>query len=164
MGSASSLRQEAQRKIVTMYRLGQPLNPGQMEGTMNVLIADDDTGFRATLKGLLEAREGTGTVWEAADGEEAIRYARDLRPDVILIDLAMPRIDGMEATRLIKAAQPEIFVVVCTVHNEPIYRRVATLNGADGFLQKTDFRSGIGLIDRLVQEKRAWAARGVGGA
>ena len=164
MSSAHAVRQGAQKKIVTMYRQGRPLNSGPLEGAMNVLIADDDTGFRATLKRLLEAREGTGTVWEAADGEEAIRYARDLNPDVVLIDLAMPRIDGMEATRLIKAAQPEVFVVVCTVHNEPIYRRVATLNGADGFLQKTDFRSGISLIDRLFQENRAWAERRMGEA
>src|SRR5512147_920923 len=101
MSSAHAVRQGAQRKIVTMYRQGRPLSSGPMEGTMNVLIADDDPGFRTTVKRLLEAREGTGSVWEAVDGEEAIQYARDLNPDVVLLDLAMPRIDGMEATRLI---------------------------------------------------------------
>ena len=122
---------------------------------MNVLIADDDPEFRTTVKRLLEAREGTGSIWEAADGEEAIQYARDLNPDVVLIDLAMPRMDGMEATRLNKAAQPKIRVVVCSVHNEPICRRLATPNGADAFLPKSRFLSVLDLIDRLVQENRA---------
>lgn len=154
MSSAYALRQGAQRKILTMYRRGQPLKSDPREGAMNVLIADDDPGFRSTLKKLLKAREGTGSVWEAADGEEAIRYARDLHPDVVLMDLAMPRIGGMEATRLIKATQPKICVVVCSVHNEPIYRRVATLNGADAFLPKSSFLSGLDMIDRLVHENR----------
>ena len=162
MPGAKARRETGRQKLFAMYREGRPVSRGPGEDLMNVLIADDDPRFRAVVRNLLEAKPRMGTVWEAADGEEAVRYARALSPDVILIDVAMPRINGLEATRLIKAAQPEIPVIICSVHNEPIFRRVASLNGADEFLSKSSFPMGLDLIDRVVQEDRTWAEKRIG--
>lgn len=114
---------------------------------MNVLIADDDPGFRGALKRLLGAQPNVQTVWEAKDGEEAVQLARAFRPDLVLMDLAMPRIDGLEATRMIKAKQPDVRVIVCSVHNESIYRRAADADGADAFVPKSKCLSVLDLDD-----------------
>jgi DNA-binding NarL/FixJ family response regulator len=73
---------------------------------------------------------------EAEDGEDGLRLARELRPDVVLMDIAMPRLNGLEATRQIKAAQPETKVIVLTIHDEAPYRKAARESGADAFLAK----------------------------
>jgi DNA-binding NarL/FixJ family response regulator len=104
---------------------------------MKVLIADDNPTFRTTLKRVLSSKPNVDEVWEAKDGEEAVRLAREVRPDLILIDLAMPRIDGLEATRLIKDHQPFIRIIVVSVHDEPIYHQAASACGADLFLPKS---------------------------
>lgn len=101
-----------------------------------ILIVDDDQGFREMVKRLLEREPGVSVVGEAGDGEEAVRLARELQPDVILMDIAMPRVDGLEATRRIKAERPEAKVIILTIHNEEAYRRAAAESGADVFLPK----------------------------
>ena len=125
---------------------------------MNVLIADDDPGFRGALKRILGAKPNVHTVWEAKDGEEAVQLTRAFRPDVVLMDLAMPRIDGLEATRMIKARQPDVRVIVCSVHNESIYRRAAGADGADAFVPKSKCLSILDLDD-LTREDRACGPR-----
>lgn len=101
-----------------------------------ILIVDDDQGFREMVKRLLEREPGVSVVGEAGDGEEAVRLARELQPDVILMDIAMPRVDGLEATRRIKAERPEAKVIILMIHNEEAYRRAAAESGADVFLPK----------------------------
>jgi DNA-binding NarL/FixJ family response regulator len=105
---------------------------------MNVLIADDNPTFRSTLKRVLDSKPYVDEVWEAQDGEEAVRIAREIRPDVVLMDLAMPKIDGLEATRLIKDRQPFILVIVFSAHDEPIYHKAASACGADRFIPKSE--------------------------
>lgn len=103
---------------------------------VTILIVDDDQGFREMVKRLLEREPEVSVVGEAGDGEEAVHRARELRPDVILMDIAMPRVDGLEATRRIKAERPETKVLILTIHNEEAYRRAAQASGADVFLPK----------------------------
>jgi DNA-binding NarL/FixJ family response regulator len=100
-----------------------------------ILSVDDDRVFRQELKRLLEGTREVHVV-EAEDGEDGLRLARELRPDVVLMDIAMPRLNGLEATRQIKAAQPETKVIVLTVHDEAPYRKAARESGADAFLAK----------------------------
>jgi DNA-binding NarL/FixJ family response regulator len=113
------------------------------------LLADDDAGFRATLRQLLERRVEAQVLGEAGNGEEAIRLTNDLHPDVVLMDLAMPRMNGLEATRQLKARWPDLAVIVLTVHDEDVYRRTALAAGATAFLQKKML--GVDLWPTLVR-------------
>jgi DNA-binding NarL/FixJ family response regulator len=103
---------------------------------LTILIADDDPASRGLLRGLVEAEPTARVIGEARDGEEAIRLARELRPNVVLMDIAMPRANGLEALRSTKAAMPDTKVIVVTVHGEDVYRRVAIAGGADAFVLK----------------------------
>lgn len=103
---------------------------------VTVLIADDDQAVRGAVRRLLARERGLRVVGEAADGEEAVRLALDLRPDIVLMDISMPRLDGLEATRRIKTERPEAKVIVLTIHSEEGYRRAAGVSGADAFLPK----------------------------
>ena len=103
---------------------------------IRLLLVDDDAGFRDTLRQLLEQRVEVRVLGEAGNGEDAVRLAGILRPDVVLMDLAMPRMNGLEATRRLKARWPNLGVIILTVHDEEIYRRTALAAGATAFLEK----------------------------
>jgi len=114
------------------------------------LIADDNDVFRGEIKRLLEG-EPEVCVAEAGDGEEALRLAQELRPDIVLMDVVMPRMDGLEATRRIKAVQPETKVIILTVYDEEPYREAARESSADAFLlKKTVMAELIPTIGALV--------------
>lgn len=102
---------------------------------MRVLLADDHALFRAGIASLLRAW-GMDVVGQAANGVEALELARALRPDLVLMDVAMPEADGLQATRLIKAELPEIRIVIVTVSDEDEYLFEAIKSGAEGYLLK----------------------------
>lgn len=102
---------------------------------MRVLLADDHPLFRDGVRSLLQAR-GVEVVGEAGDGQEAVEAALRLRPDVVLMDISMPRMDGLEATRLIKARLPQVKIVMLTVSDEDRTLFEAVKGGAQGYLLK----------------------------
>ncbi len=102
---------------------------------MRILLADDHTLFREGLASLLRAW-GMETVGQARDGLEALQKARALRPDLIFMDINMPRCNGLEATRLIKAEMPEVKVVMLTVSDDSDDLFEAIKSGAQGYLLK----------------------------
>lgn len=106
-----------------------------MSGAVRVLLADDHALFRAGLASLLKAW-GLQVVGEAGNGEEAIAETRDLRPDLIFMDITMPRRNGLEATRAIKAEFPDIKVVILTVSDDEQDLFEAIKSGAEGYLLK----------------------------
>ncbi len=107
--------------------------------TMNVLIVDDDRASREGLRELFELRPNIRVVGEAHDGEEAVSLVDTLHPDLVVMDVQMPRMDGLEATKRIKALVPQVRVILLTMYRE--YRAAAERSGADAFLVKGD---GIG--------------------
>jgi DNA-binding NarL/FixJ family response regulator len=103
---------------------------------VTVLIVDDNAQFRALLREIVAAEPDLHVVDEAADGAEAIHLAQDLRPDILLLDLGMPRVNGLEVLRWSKAERPARQVIIVTVHTEDAYRQAAEASGADAFLLK----------------------------
>ena len=104
--------------------------------TINILIADDQTITRSGLQTLLAAAENIKIVGEARDGEEAIELAASLQPDVILMDLRMPGVNGIEATRRIHRTSPHISILVLTVFEDDTSVFPAIRAGARGYLLK----------------------------
>ncbi|MGY1808154.1 response regulator [Blastococcus sp. SYSU D00669] len=116
-----------------------------MNGPVRVLLADDQALFREALGTLLGARPEVEVVGEAADGAEALHRAAELRPDVVLMDLHMPVLDGVAATRRLRAEQPEVRVLALTTFDDDEDVFAALRAGALGYLLK-DVSS-----DRLVE-------------
>ena len=114
-----------------------------MHDVQTVLIVDDDPRLRGMIRDLVQGETSLRVLGEAGDGEEAVRLARELRPSVVLMDLAMPRTGGLEALRRTKRELPGTKVIVVTVHGEEAYRRAAFDCGADAFIVKKRLRGDL---------------------
>jgi len=108
-----------------------------------VVLADDHTLVRKGIVALLRAAE-IDVVGEASDGRELLRRVRDLRPHLVLVDLSMPRLDGLEAVRRIARRHPETRAVVLSMHDDEEYRACARRAGAWGYVRKDE------ASDRLI--------------
>ncbi len=107
-----------------------------MSTPIRVIVAEDQALLRSSLSALLDAEDDLEVVAQAADGAEAVQLATCLRPDVVLTDIRMPVCDGIEATRLIRAALPDTRVLVLTMFEVDEYVLGALRAGASGFLLK----------------------------
>ena len=103
---------------------------------VTVLIVDDNAQLRALMREIVAEESDLHVVGEAADGVEAMRLIQELRPDIVLLDLVMPQVNGLEVLRWTKAEHPKIKVIIVTVHDEDAYRQAAEASGADAFLLK----------------------------
>jgi NarL family two-component system response regulator YdfI len=108
-----------------------------------VLVVDDHLIVREGLSLILETAEGIEQAGEAADGAEALRLCAELRPDVVLMDLRMPGMDGLTAIRRLAAAQPEIAVLILTTYDEDDLMLQGLQAGARGFLLKDTSRAAL---------------------
>lgn len=127
-----------------------------MQDKTTVLLVDDHALFREGLAALLSTQEGIEIVGEAASGEEALEKARELLPDVILMDILMPGMGGLDATRKIKEEMPHTRIVMLTVSEEEDDLFEAIKAGAEGYLLKTV--KSRDLIDMLLGVLRGEAA------
>ena len=100
------------------------------------MIVDDHALVREGLRAVLEGEEDMEVVGEAADGREALRACAELSPDLVLMDVRMPEMDGLEATRQIKARMPGMAVMMVTMHENPDYLLEAVRAGAAGYVLK----------------------------
>lgn len=104
--------------------------------SIRILIVDDHGVIRGGLRAILEDEPGIEVVGEAIDGEEALHLASELGPDIVLLDIAMPGIDGIECTRRMKKMYPQIQVLILTVYEDEILLREAIRAGASGYVIK----------------------------
>jgi DNA-binding NarL/FixJ family response regulator len=121
-----------------------------MDEPIRILVADDHPGFRSGLRALLGAQTGLALVGEAETGMQAVELAATLQPDVILMDLSMPGLDGIAATRRIVDTSPHIAVVVLTMADDDAAVFDALRAGARGYLLKGADRLELGRAIRAV--------------
>jgi len=101
-----------------------------------VLLADDHATVRYGLKLLIDAEPDMTVVAEAGDGEEAIRKTLEMKPDIVVMDISMPGVNGLAATRTLKQIQPSVLVITLTRHTEDAYLQELLRAGASGFVLK----------------------------
>lgn len=123
---------------------------------IKVLLAEDHTMVREGLHAMLDLEADIEVVGEAKNGRDAIDFAIKLRPDVVLMDIAMPDLNGLEATRQVLKGLPQTKVVILTAHCDDAYVKSAADSGAVGFLLKQDTAHDVCLAIREVHAGRAF--------
>lgn len=126
---------------------------------IRILLADDHGVVRDGVRALLEKQTDMAVVAEAADGREAARLAEELLPDVVVMDVGMPNLNGIDATRRILAANPQIGVVILSMHQDESYVLRSLKAGAKGYLLKDSLRSDILDAIRAVAQGRSFLTR-----
>jgi DNA-binding NarL/FixJ family response regulator len=122
---------------------------------IKVLIADDHQLFREGMVNLLSNVEDIEVIGQAKDGKETIERARQLRPDVILIDIGMPLMNGIDATRILKKEYPSIKVIAVSMHSDRQFVKGILEAGADGYLLKNcTYRQLIDAVHSVVSGKK----------
>jgi DNA-binding NarL/FixJ family response regulator len=126
-----------------------------VEGKTKVVIVEDHKLFREGLKSLLSEKDDLVVVGEAGDGIEAIRAVKKCRPDLLLLDLSMPKMNGISVMKEIKSQFPEIKIMALTIHESDQYVLEAFEAGADGYCLKDAGRNELMVaVDSVVQGKR----------
>jgi two-component system, NarL family, response regulator NreC len=120
-----------------------------------VLIADDHQLFREGLVNLISSAPDVEVIAEAKDGKEATERAKKIKPDVVLIDIGMPVMNGIEATRIIKKDNPQVKVIAVSMHSDRQFVKGALEAGADGYLLKNcTYRQLIDAIQSVISGKK----------
>jgi DNA-binding NarL/FixJ family response regulator len=125
---------------------------------LRILIADDHALVRRGARSVLHSRHGWKVVGEAENGREAIRKAIDLKPDVAVVDIGMPDLDGIEVARQIRDAVPDTKVLVLTMHESDQMVRRALDAGASGYLLKSDLTDSLRQAVKAVAEGERFLA------
>ena len=126
---------------------------------IRILLADDHIVVRDGLRALLERQPDMTVVAEAADGRDSVRLAEEQSPDVVVMDITMPNMNGIEATRRILAANPRTAVVILSMHQDESYVLRSLKAGAKGYLLKDSLRSDIVDAIRAVSQGRSFLTR-----
>ena len=134
-----------------------------MESKRQIFIVEDHRLFREGLKAMLSLDPGYEIIGEAEDGLEAIRLIRKAKPDLVLLDLSMPRMNGFSVLREIKGALPEIKVLVLSIHESDQYVLQAFEAKADGYAIKDSSREELRIAIRSVLEGKKYISPGVAG-
>jgi DNA-binding NarL/FixJ family response regulator len=126
--------------------------------TIRILLVDDHPIVRQGLRTLLEGRAGWEVIGEASDGVEAVDQAGTLQPDVMVLDVTMPRMNGLEACRLIRQKAPGVEILFVTQHDSPQMMREALEAGARGYVVKSNAARDLLEAVEAVSEHRSFTA------
>ncbi len=134
-----------------------------MQKIIKIVLAEDHTILREGLKALLSSDPQFEIIGEAADGRESVRCVEKLDPNLILMDLSMPRMSGMEAIREIKKRCPDIRIIALTVHKTDEYLHTSLQAGADGYVLKDATHEELVLAIKKVMKGQSYLSPGVSG-
>lgn len=121
---------------------------------MRILVADDQEAVRKRVCSTLTSRKGFEVCGEATNGAEAVEKAQELNPDLIILDITMPLLNGLEAARIIRAASPSTPIVILSVHKSKQLIEEARKIGVNGYVTKTDAGQDlVKAVDTVLQNK-----------
>jgi DNA-binding NarL/FixJ family response regulator len=127
---------------------------------VRILVADDHHVVRTGLRSLLESRNGWQVCAEAANGREAVEKSGELKPDVAVLDIGMPLLNGVEATRQIRKLSPQTEILILTMHDSELLVQEVLAAGAHGYILKDDAdRNLIAAVDALHRHKPYFSSR-----
>jgi DNA-binding NarL/FixJ family response regulator len=128
---------------------------------IRILLVDDHPIVRQGLKTLLEGRVGWEVIGEASDGAEAVEKANELNPDVMVLDVTMPRMNGLEACRVLRRQAPQLEILFVTQHDSPQMMREAMDAGARGYVVKSNAARDLLAAVEAVSQHRVFTALNV---
>lgn len=128
---------------------------------IRIILADDHDVVRAGIRGILERQANIEVVGEASNGREALQMARELRPTIIVMDIAMPELNGLEATRQIVAAQVDVKVLILSMHSSRQFVSEVLKAGASGYLLKNNALRELPLAISAVASGKVYLSPGV---
>jgi DNA-binding NarL/FixJ family response regulator len=127
---------------------------------LSVLIADDHELVRRGVRSILEAQPGWAVVGEASDGQQALERARELKPEIVVLDIGMPRLSGLEAARRMRKFLPQIKVLILSMHDSEQLARAVLEAGARGYVTKSDAaRDLVTAVEALHKNKSFFTSR-----
>ena len=128
---------------------------------MRILIADDHEVVRKGVRSLLESQDDQN-ITEASNGKEAVDIASEMSPDLVVLDVTMPILDGLSAAKQIKKALPRVPIVILSIHNGPEMMRATQRAGADAFVTKSDLGSVLLKAVEAVMQGKTYFSESLG--
>ncbi len=129
-------------------------NKNSVMENVRILLADDNKNFRRGLAEFINNQYGFKIIGEANDGMEALNLIVELKPDVVMLDVSMPKLDGITAARFIKKEYPDLFIIIITIHDEKVFQELASVIPVDGFIGKASISEELPAVLSSLKDKR----------